>query len=74
MPSDAVFTTQHGDTLRWEISKSNTDVAYGKSDYEDGLIMIVPSLDHEITLDMNYFMNKNKYIREIDIISPAQAY
>ncbi|OMF64222.1 VanZ family protein [Paenibacillus sp. FSL R5-0766] len=74
LPQKAIFSTQNGDTVRWDIGKTVTDIAKGDSDYDTGLIMIVPSAEPMIPQNLFYFMNKNIYVRVVDIISPAEAY
>ncbi|MBT2282687.1 VanZ family protein [Paenibacillus polymyxa] len=70
----AIFSTQNGDTVRWDIRKTVTDVAKGDRDYDTGLIMIVPSAESMVPQNLFYSMNENIYVRVVDIISPAEAY
>ncbi|RIJ66204.1 VanZ family protein [Rummeliibacillus sp. POC4] len=74
LPPDAVFSTQDENTLRWDIEQNMTDIIHGDSDFTEGFIMLIPSQKHQIPLDLDYDMNENKYVRKVDIISPAQAY
>ena len=74
LPPDAVFSTQDENTLRWDIEQNMTDIIHGDSDFTEGFIMLIPSQKHQMPLDLDYDMNKNKYVRKVDIISPAQAY
>ncbi|WP_433583180.1 VanZ family protein [Paenibacillus amylolyticus] len=74
LPKKAIFSTQNGDTVRWDIEKTVTDIAKGDRDYDTGLVMIVPSAEPMIPQNLLYSMNKNIYVRVVDIISPAEAY
>ncbi|MFS0868508.1 VanZ family protein [Paenibacillus xylanilyticus] len=70
----AIFSTQNGDTVRWDIENTVADIAKGAHDYDTGLIMIVPTTERMIPHSLFYSMNKNIYVRMVDIISPAEAY
>ncbi len=74
LPADAVFDTQDGNTIRWDIERSIADIARGDSDYMDGMVMIRPSEGEQIPLEVFYSVNDNKYVRHIALISPAEAY
>lgn len=43
---NAVFGTQNGDTLRWDLKRIDTDIASGDADFTEGAVMIVPSGKH----------------------------
>ncbi|WP_078551637.1 VanZ family protein [Bacillus alkalicellulosilyticus] len=74
LPQNTRFELQSEDTLRWEITRSVTDIAREDLDFAEGVIMLKPSLEHQIPQDLYYFMNENKFVRKVDIISPVQAY
>ncbi|MNJ62722.1 hypothetical protein D3C77_585730 [compost metagenome] len=74
LPPNAVFSTQNEDTIRWDIERSIADIARGNSDYASGMVMIVPSGERQIPHSLFYSMQENKFVRKIEIISPAQAY
>lgn len=74
LPEETVFQIQNEDTLRWELEHNMTDIAIGDRDFANGVIMIVPSQEQNPPNSLNYFMTENKYIRKINIISPAEAY
>lgn len=74
LPPNAIFSIQNGNTLRWDIKQSVKDIVRGDSDFVEGLIMIVPSGKYQIPHNLFYFMKENKFVREVDIISPAQAF
>jgi glycopeptide antibiotics resistance protein len=74
LPADAIFSTQNGDTIRWDIGRSIADISRGDSDYAEGMVMIRPSDEQRMPLEVFYSMHANKYVRKIAIISPAQAY
>ncbi|WP_405113240.1 VanZ family protein [Paenibacillus sp. FSL K6-1217] len=75
LPADAIFSIQNGDTLRWDISHSKAAIAENEKDFAQGMIMLIPSsAGQKAPLDLFYAMNENKYVRKVEIISPAQAY
>ncbi|AZK48545.1 VanZ family protein [Paenibacillus lentus] len=74
LPPNAVFSTQNEDTIRWDIEQSIADIARGNRDYASGMVMIVPSGEHQIPHSLFYSMQENKFVSKIEIISPAQAY
>jgi glycopeptide antibiotics resistance protein len=74
LPSDAEFSTQGGDTIRWDLERSAADIARGDSDYAEGMVMIRPSEGQRTPLEVFYSMHDYKFVRKIAVISPAQAY
>lgn len=75
LPADTVFSIQNEDTLRWDIQKSVDAISKDEKDFADGMIMIIPSVDdQQAPRDLFDAMNKNEYVRKVDVISPAQAY
>lgn len=74
LPPNAVFSTQNEDTIRWDIEWSIADIARGNNDYTSGMVMIAPSGEHQIPHNLFYSLQENKFVRKIEIISPAQAY
>ncbi|SDD85052.1 Glycopeptide antibiotics resistance protein [Paenibacillus sp. UNCCL117] len=75
LPAEAVFSIQNGNMLRWDMRHSVAAIAQEEKDFENGLIMLTPSPNGRKTPhDFKYFMQENKYVRKVDVISPAQAY
>ncbi|WP_341348358.1 VanZ family protein [Paenibacillus sp. FSL H3-0469] len=75
LPADAVFSIQNGNTLRWELSQPVAGIAQNAKDFAKGMIMLVPpSEGQQAPLDLFYAVNENKYVRKVELISPAQAY
>lgn len=75
LPSEAAFSIQSGNTMRWDIRHSVAAIAKDEKDYADGMIMLTPSSDgRKAPRDLNHFMQENKYVRKVELISPAQAY
>ncbi|WP_340025435.1 VanZ family protein [Paenibacillus sp. FSL K6-1096] len=74
-PDNAVFSIQNGNTLRWDISQPMAVIAENGKDFAKGMIMLVPaSKGQQAPLDLFYAVNENKYVRKVELISPAQAY
>lgn len=73
LPAEAVFSKQNEDTLRWDLERKDEDLVTGQEDFSKGMIILVPSPTDQRPLDLFYSMDENKYIRNIDIISPAAA-
>ncbi|MEW4372391.1 VanZ family protein [Paenibacillus kandeliae] len=75
LPADTVFSVQNEDTLRWDIQKPVNAIAQGEKDFANGMVIIVPSaVGQKIPQSFIHFMNENKYVRKVKLISPAQAY
>lgn len=75
LPADAVFSIQNGDTLRWDSRQPVAGIAKNGKDFAEGMIMLVPSAeDQQAPPDLFYAMHENKYVRQVELISPAQAY
>ncbi|MFD1884939.1 VanZ family protein [Paenibacillus wenxiniae] len=75
LPANTVFSIQSENTLRWDITKSVDTMAEDETDFADGMVMLIPAaVDQEAPRDLFYMMNQNKYVRKVDVISPAQAY
>lgn len=75
LPAGAVFSIQNGNTLRWDFSQTVTGIAQNEKDFAQGVIMLVPpSEGQKAPLDMLYTVKVNKYVRKVELISPAQAY
>ena len=53
---------------------SNSEMSTEQRDVDHGMIIIVPAAEGLIPQDLFYAMNKNKYIRTVDVSSPADAY
>lgn len=75
LPADAVFSIQSGDTLRWDISQPMAAIEENEKDFAEGMIMLIPSSEgQKAPLDLFHAVNENKYVRKVELISPAQAY
>ncbi|NUU79065.1 VanZ family protein [Paenibacillus xylanilyticus] len=74
LPKNAEFSTQNEDTVRWDLHMTNTDMIIGQQDFDNGMIIIVPAAESLIPQELFYSMNKNAYIRTVDVESPAKAY
>ncbi|WP_046212414.1 VanZ family protein [Paenibacillus wulumuqiensis] len=75
LPADTVFSLQNEDTLRWDIRKPVDAIAKGEKDFANGMVMIRPStIGQKAPRDLFYMMNQNKYVRQVEVLSPAQAY
>ncbi|MCU1806421.1 VanZ family protein [Cytobacillus firmus] len=73
LPAEAVFSTQNENILRWD-GANPTEISKATADYVSGGIIITPSMETESPCEIHYFMNDNNYVKQVDIISPAQAY
>ncbi len=73
LPSTAVFSIQNADTLRWDAYPPQ-EPAQANADYASGQIMINPSVQAGAPRDLFYDIAENTYIRQVDIITPEQAY
>lgn len=73
LPSAAVFSIQNGDTLRWD-AYAPDDFSAGSTDYDAGQIMIQPSAQAAAPYHLFYAIVENTYIRQVEIITPEQAY
>jgi glycopeptide antibiotics resistance protein len=74
LPPNTEFSTQGGDTIRWDIERPTADIARGDSDYWEGMVIIQPSKGQRMPLEVFYSLHANKYVRKIAVISPTQAY
>lgn len=75
LPEGAVFSIQNGNTLRWDISPPVDEIAKSEKDFAKGMVMLVPSSKGQpAPLDLFYTVNMNKYVRQVELISPARAY
>ncbi len=74
LPKEAIFSTQDGNTIRWDMKQSIKKIAYEDKDFSEGLIMLIPSQNNHTPIDVFYDMKKNKFVRAVNIISPSQAY
>ncbi|MEO2202873.1 VanZ family protein [Paenibacillus pabuli] len=74
LPQQAEFSTQNEDTVRWDLRMTNSDMSKEQRDFDQGMIIIVPAAEGLVPQELFYSMNKNKYIRTVDVSSPAQAY
>ncbi|MCM3782026.1 VanZ family protein [Neobacillus mesonae] len=75
LPADAVYSIQNEDTLRWDIRQPMTAIAKDEKDFADGMIMLIPSSDDQkAPRDLFHSMKENKYVRKVELTSPAQAY
>lgn len=75
LPEGAVFSIQNGNTLRWDLSQPVAEIAQNGKDFAKGMIMLVPPSKGQLApLDLLYAVNENKYVRKVELISPAQAY
>lgn len=75
LPAEVVFSIQNGNTLRWELNPPVSGIAQNAKDFAQGMIMLVPPSEGEqAPLDLFYAISENKYVRKVEIISPAQAY
>lgn len=73
LPSAAVFSIQNTDTLRWD-AYAPQEIAQGNADYASGQIMIQPSVPAAAPCHLFYAIAENVYIRQVEIITPEQAY
>jgi glycopeptide antibiotics resistance protein len=76
LPANTTFSVQNeGTTLRWDIRKAVDAIAEDEKDFADGMVMLMPAtVDGAAPGDVFYVINKNEYVRKVDVISPAQAY
>ncbi|ANF95037.1 hypothetical protein AR543_02625 [Paenibacillus bovis] len=75
LPADTIFSLQNEDTLRWDIRKPVDGIAKGEKGFTSGMVMIMPSaIGQKVPRDLFYMMNQNKYVRKVEVMSPAQAY
>ncbi len=73
LPSTAVFSIQNADTLRWD-AYAPQEPAQANTDYTSGQIMIQPSVQADAPFQLFYAMAENTYIRQVNIITPKQAF
>ena len=73
LPSTAVFSIQNADTLRWDAYPPQ-EPAQANADYASGQIMIQPSIQAGAPCNLFYAIAENTYIRQVEIITPEQAY
>jgi len=75
LPPNAIFGTQNEDTVRWDLHPAAEGVTSGNADYAEGFIMIEPSETAEqAPHHLFYEMKVNRYVRDVDIVSPSEAY
>ena len=70
----ANFSTQDNNTLRWDMKQSVNNIAFEDKDFFEGFIMLIPSQMNQLPIDVFYDMKENVFVREVQIISPSQAY
>lgn len=71
IPSGAKFHYDENNYLRWD--SNNTDIKNIKKDFIDGTIMITNSESGNLQ-SLDYFIKYNRYVRDVDIISPRDAF
>lgn len=74
LPKEAIFSTQDDNTLRWDMKQSIKKIAFEDKDFFEGFIMLIPSQNNHRPIDVFYDMKENVFVREVNIISPSQAY
>ena len=74
LPKEAIFSTQDNNTLRWDMKQSIKKIAFEDKDFFEGFIMLIPSENNHRPMDVFYDMKENIFVREVNIISPSQAY
>ncbi len=73
LPSTAVFSIQNANTLRWDAYPPQ-EPAQANADYASGQIMINPSVQAAAPCHLFYAIAENTYFRQVNIITPEQAY
>lgn len=73
LPSTAVFSIQNADTLRWDAYPPQ-EPTQANTGYASGQIMVTPSAQGGAPRDLFYALAENAYIRQVDIITPKQAF
>lgn len=71
IPDNITLKYDENNLLRWD--SSNMDIKSAKKDFIDGTIMISNSADENIQ-SLYYGITDNEYIRDIEIISPKDAF
>lgn len=71
LPDNATLKYDENNFLRWD--DNNSDIKNSKKDFIYGTIMIANSADENIQ-SLYYGITDNKYIRDIEIISPKDAF
>ncbi|KGR75148.1 VanZ family protein [Ureibacillus sinduriensis] len=74
LSEEATFSTQDENTLRWDMKRSIKNIAYEEKDFFKGFIMLIPSQNNDLPIDVFYDMKEMEYVRDIKISSPSQAY
>lgn len=72
LPNNVKYSLQEKKYLRWDVKTPNSIKTYSKN-FGEGLIMVTPS-EKNIPSSIFYSIIENTYIKNIDIISPKQAY
>ncbi len=73
MPSNSGFSLQNKDTLRWD-KEAPSDIHLRNRSYSSGIIMVQVSDDLLVPQSMFYAMVDFSYVRNVDIISPMEAF
>lgn len=74
LPKEAIFSTQDDNTLRWDMKQSIKKIAFEDKDFFEGLIMLIPSQNNHMPIDVFYDMKENEFVKDVNIISPSKAY
>lgn len=72
IPNNAKLSYDENNYLRWNVD-NNIDRKNTKKDFIEGMIMITSSNSHDLE-SLYYGIKNNKYIRDIEIISPKEAF
>jgi glycopeptide antibiotics resistance protein len=72
LPEQAEYSLQDPNILRWD-KREPGDIMSRKEDFSEGIVMLTLS-DSGIPTDLMDTMRENRYIRQVPIISPAEAY
>lgn len=71
IPENITLKYDENNFLRW--NSNNIDIKNNKTDFIDGTIMISNSVSGKIQ-NLYYELTDNKYVRDIEIISPQDAF
>ena len=74
LSTDAIFTVQNEETIRWDIEQDTKNILHKQADFSEGFVILNPSKERQIPLDLFYSMNESVYLHQVNIISPAEAY
>lgn len=72
LQENAEFQLQDETTLRWDL-EAPSDITTRESGFHDGFIMITLS-ENNLPLNFMSTVSEKKYLREVEIISPKQAF